>query len=109
MSLATGRPTKYRPEMARQVDALGRLGAVDRDVADVFGVSLRTIHAWKRSRPDFLHSLRRGKLIADAAVADALYRRAVGSADYPPHTAACIFWLKNRRPREWGDRPPGRA
>jgi hypothetical protein len=23
---------------------------------------------------------------------------------YPPDTTACIFWLKNRKPKEWRDR-----
>jgi hypothetical protein len=23
---------------------------------------------------------------------------------YPPDTTACIFWLKNRKPREWRNR-----
>lgn len=23
---------------------------------------------------------------------------------YPPDTTACIFWLKNQKPKEWHDR-----
>lgn len=63
--------------------------------------------------------------MADAEVADRLYQRALGythveddirvcdgviittptTRHYPPDTTACIFWLKNRRPDLWRDKP----
>ncbi|WP_210319943.1 hypothetical protein [Camelimonas fluminis] len=83
------------------------------------------MHRWKRGNPEFCYAVKKGKLVADANVAEALYRRAVGyshpavrisaAADgrhvaipyvrkYPPDTTAAIFWLKNRRPAEWSDK-----
>lgn len=95
-------------------------------MADFFGVSESTINNWKQEHPEFLESLKRGKLEADATVADSLFRRANGwehdavkiVADaktgdsllvpyvehYPGDTTAQIFWLKNRRPDLWRDK-----
>ncbi|WP_165251160.1 helix-turn-helix domain-containing protein [Paludisphaera soli] len=121
-----GQPSAYRPEMAAQAEKLARLGATDKELADFFDVSERTISNWKKQHPEFLQSLKDGKIASDAAVADRLFKRAMGyshkavklfnhngkivKADYvqhyPPDTAAAIFWLKNRRPDRWRDKPP---
>jgi hypothetical protein len=85
-----------------------RLGATDKDMADAFDVSEVTLNAWKQSHPEFLKSLKEGKLLADARVSTALYTRATGyeknDKHYPPDTTACIFWLKNRQPDKWRDK-----
>lgn len=101
---AGGRPTDYRPEMAEQAEKLCRLGATDKELAEFFGVTEQTVNNWKTSQPGFFESLKRGKILADAEVAHSLYSRALGSEDYPPDTAACIFWLKNRQPTKWRDK-----
>lgn len=119
-----GRPTKYRPEMADQAEKLCRLGATDAEIADFFDVSERTINNWKADHPEFLQSIKRGKIQADAEVADRLFQRACGYSHgdekifvsegqvvraatvkhYAPDSTACIFWLKNRRPAQWRDK-----
>ncbi len=122
----TGRPSRYRAEYAQQAVKLCRLGAIDKDLANFFGVSEQTLNAWKKAHPEFVESLKEGKEAADAEVAEKLFRRATGYehkavkivADaktgaehqveyverYAPDTTACIFWLKNRRPDLWRDR-----
>lgn len=119
-----GRPTLYKKTFAKQAEKLCKLGATDPDMADFFGVSLRTLADWKKAQPEFLHALKGGKLLADAEVADKLFRRATGYSHsavkilsiagqveqvkyvehYPPDTGACVFWLKNRRPDLWRDK-----
>jgi hypothetical protein len=121
-----GRPTAYRSEYARQGEHLCRLGATDAQLAEAFGVNADTIYVWKRKHRHFAEALKRGKSRADAQVAEALYRRAVGFTHdqvrifrglaagkarvipyaeyYPPDTTACIFWLKSRWPAQWKDR-----
>ena len=124
--LPSGRPSRYRTEYAQQAVKLCRLGATDKDLASFFEVDEATINRWKQSHPEFCESLKEGKAIADAEVADKLFRRATGYehkavkivADaktgaehqveyverYAPDTTACIFWLKNRRPDLWRDK-----
>lgn len=120
-----GRPTKYKEEYAEQAYKLCLLGATDKDMADFFDVSEQTINAWKSAEPEFLESLKKGKEIADATVAQKLYHRAIGyehpelitatyqgeitdtmevTKYYPPDTTAAIFWLKNRQSRQWRDK-----
>jgi len=119
-----GPKSSYRDEYAKQVMNLCRLGATDQDVANSFGVSNTTVTRWKQAHPEFMEALRRGKIQADANVANRLYQRATGYTHtdykvfrekgesitvpyrrhYPPDVLACIFWLKNRRPDLWRDK-----
>lgn len=119
-----GRPTEYKQDYNIQVEKLCRLGATDKELADFFEVTEQTINNWKESHPTFFESIKRGKIEADANVADRLYQRALGFehdseeikvADgevirvpirkiYPPDSTAAIFWLKNRRSKEWRDK-----
>lgn len=118
-----GQPTKYKPEYAEQVYKLCLLKATDRQLADFFEVNELTINRWKKAHPDFCKSLKKGKLIADATIAESLYERARGyshpedkifcnkdgevttvetTKHYPPDTAAAFIWLKNRA--AWSDK-----
>lgn len=114
-SKKNGRPSKFKPEYEEQAYKLCLLGATDEEMADFFGVTEKTINNWKR-RKRFLQSIKRGKIKADANVAESLYKRACGyehpdvhisnyqgfitvtdiTKHYPPDTAACFIWLKNR-------------
>lgn len=124
-SAKVGRPTKFTPEILGQAEKLAKLGLTDVEMADVFGVTERTFNTWKSAHPEFLQSLKNGKALADANVAESLYHRALGyshpavkimtlggaieqvpyTEHYPPDTAAAIFWLKNRQPKKWRDKP----
>ena len=119
-----GRPSSYKPEFAEQAYKLCLLGATDKDLADFFDVVESTINLWKLDQPGFSESLKKGKQIADASVAERLYQRALGyqapdldikmyegniietpyTRHYPPDSTAAIFWLKNRQPKSWRDR-----
>lgn len=125
------RQTDYREEYDKQAKKLCLLGAVDKDLADFFDVCEATINNWKKDHPSFLESIKEGKSVADAKVAQSLYQRAKGYyhaedkifnggfdedgsqrepvvvptvKHYPPDTTACIFWLKNRKPEAWRDK-----
>jgi len=120
----TGRPSKYQPEYVNQVVKLCRLGATDKAIADFFEVNEDTINEWKKRHPEFSEALKRGKLQADAEVADKLFQRATGYSHpdvdikvisgkirktklikhYPPDTTAAIFWLKNRAKEIWREK-----
>ncbi|WP_313609231.1 helix-turn-helix domain-containing protein [Rhizobium sp.] len=118
------RPTSYKPEYAEQAEKLCALGATDNDLAEFFKVSIRTLQNWKLDHEEFLHSLKVGKDIPDQNVERSLYQRAIGYSHpdvdirvvdgdvvqteivkhYPPDTTAAIFWLKNRKPKDWRDK-----
>lgn len=125
-----GRPTDYKPEYAPQAEKLCKLGATDKELADFFEVVESTLNAWKLDHVEFSESIKAGKDLADANVADRLYQRAMGFEHdseeikvvsdgqgagssiervptrkiYPPDTAAAIFWLKNRQKAKWRDK-----
>lgn len=118
------RPSKYRPEFVEQAAKLCALGATDIEIADFFSVDVRTLHRWKGENPEFCHSLKVSKEIADNRIERSLYAKANGYEHdevdirvimndivktpirkfYPPDTTACIFWLKNRQPEKWRDK-----
>lgn len=119
-----GRPTKYREEYAEQAYKLCLLGATDAEMADFFAVTESTINKWKLDYPEFSESSKRGKVMADANVAQRLYERACGYEHeedkifqyegapvvvptrkyYPPDTQAASLWLRNRQPGKWRDK-----
>lgn len=125
-----GRPEHYKPEYANQVYKICLLGLIDTQIAQFFDISVRTLNNWKKRYPDFRDGMWRGKTIADAEVAHALYRLACGFSYtetkvimlkdaqgerviqtfevmkyMPPNVQACKFWLTNRRPQDWSYTP----
>lgn len=76
--MGPGRPTDYKVEYNEQVIKLCKLGATDKELADFFDVTEQTINNWKTDFPDFFESLKKGKVIADAEVAEKLFKRATG-------------------------------
>lgn len=118
-----GRPSRYKPEYARIAKSMCALGATTADLAETFGVAASTICAWQVSHQEFSESLRVGKKGPDIRVERSLYQRALGyeyqaekvvichgepvvvkyREHVPPDTAACKFWLINRRKNEWAD------
>ena len=121
--MPAGRPTSYREEYAEQARKICLLSATDEDLAGFFGVAVSTINNWKIEHPEFMESIRAGKVQADSEVANRLYNRAIGyshdedkifnnngaemvvktTKHYPPDATSAIFWLKNRRPDKWRD------
>lgn len=119
------RPTDYRQEYAEQARKLCLLGFTDKQLADFFDVNESTITRWKQKYPEFRTSIKSGKVVADAQVVESLFKRAMGmevtevevrddgkkkvkrviKKYIPPDTTAQIFWLKNRQPELWRDKP----
>lgn len=124
MAKKNGRPTDFKEEYVEQVEKLCKLGATDKEIADFFEVTEQTINNWKTDFPHFFESIKKGKIFADAEVANKLYHRAIGYEHaedvifnnrgeemivptikhYPPDATAAIFWLKNRRAKDWRDK-----
>ena len=120
-----GRPSAYKDEFAEQGRKLASVGLNDTEIMEFFEISPPTFYGWLKKHPEFLNEIRRGRTIAGAHVAHALYRRAIGYSyesvrifvrkngqvvrvhtvkHLPPDTRACIFWLTNRAPEHWGNK-----
>jgi hypothetical protein len=116
--------SKYHQRFDEMARKLCLLGATDADLADFFHVSESTINLWKLKHESFSESIRNGKLMADANMAERLYLRGMGYSHpeeklfchdgeiiraetikhYPPDTKANLAWLYNRRPDKWRNR-----
>src|SRR5260221_386292 len=73
-----GRPSGFRPEFVTQAEKLTALGATDREVAEFFKITERTLYRWQHDHAEFCQALKLGKEASDARVEKSLYRRAVG-------------------------------
>ncbi|MDT4330858.1 helix-turn-helix domain-containing protein [Methylomonas sp. MED-D] len=125
-----GRPRGYRPQYVQLAHNYTLLGATEGQLAEFFNVSAATVKSWTKHRPEFADAIKRGKILADAEVANGLFRRGTGypytevttreiknpagevtsvevvtvTSEIPPDTEACIFWLTNRQPDKWRNR-----
>ncbi len=119
-----GQPTKYKAEHAELAYRFCLLGAIDAQLAEMFEVKESTINNWKKRHPEFTKSIRMGKIIADAEVANSLYKQATGYTRkirkvfavmgepqiieieeyFPPNVTASKFWLINRDKKHWRDK-----
>lgn len=108
------------------IEAWARDGLTDEQIAKNIGISRSTLSEWKKRFPDFSDALKRGKEVVDTIVENALLKKALGytaeeikttyrsgeefekivtEKPIPPDAAALIFWLKNRCPEKWRDKP----
>lgn len=117
---AIGRPTSYQESYVHWAYQLCFLGATDQQLAQAFDVSEQTINTWKKKYPDFLESINRAKMCADAEVAYSFYKSAIGeqlivetqeteqgtilktTRTTLPNFNAQRYWLRNRQPKLWG-------
>ena len=76
-----------------------RTGLSEPQIAHNMGISYSTLKEWKKRFPAISATLKQTKDVTDVAVENAVFKKAM-SGD----VAACIFWLKNRRPDKWRDK-----
>ena len=108
------------------LEGWARDGLTDEQISQNIGINPATLYDWKKKYPKISKALKKGKEIVDIQVENALLKRALGY-DYqeekiersdkdgvkvvqtikhiPPDTTAQIFWLKNRQPDRWRDKP----
>lgn len=102
-----------------------RNGLTNEQIAKNMGINPDTLYKWKKKYDEFNEVLKKGKEVVDLEVENALLKRAMGytiqikeqkldkdgcvhdlvkDLHVPPDTTAQIFWLKNRKPKEWRDK-----
>ena len=108
------------------LEGWARDGLTDEQIAENIGISRSTLSDWKNKFSDISDALKKGKEVVDIQVENALLKRALGYdfqeerversdkdgvkvvqtiKHVPGDTTAQIFWLKNRRPDRWRDKP----
>lgn len=107
------------------VTSWARNGLTDLQIAHNLGISEDTFYKYKNKYTEFSEALKKGKEVIDFEVENALLKRALGykydeitkelvdgnmvetkrvTKEVQPDTTAQIFWLKNRKPKEWRDK-----
>lgn len=129
-----GRKGKYDQWLTEDglttVEGWARDGLTDAQIASNIGIHISTLCDWKNQFPEFSEAIKKGKAPVDIQVENALLKRALGYEyeettteiiENPdgtkrkhikkvtklvlPDTLAQFFWLKNRRPDKWRDKP----
>lgn len=108
------------------LEGWARDGLTDEQIANNMGVCSATLYNWQLKHSEIAAALKRGKAPVDIEVENALLKRALGydweevtteidsngkkhvkkvTRHVPPEVGAICFWLKNRKPRSWRERP----
>lgn len=89
------------PEGLTLLEGWARDGLTDEQIAHNIGITAKTLYEWKNKFCKIREALKSGKEVVDYQVENALLNKALAG-----DTTAQIFWLKNRRPDKWRDKPP---
>lgn len=131
--MPAGRPSGYNEKFhVPWVKSLAKRGLTVKEIAEELGIAKSTLCKWVNEHQELSDALNCGRDIADSIVEDTLYKQALGGytveekrtvvtltengeqkplrmeryeKEVSPNTTACIFWLKNRKPKVWRDRP----
>ena len=103
------------------LESWSRDGLTNEQIANNIGINVKTLYDWKNKKSDISNALKKGKEVVDIEVENALLKRALGykydevtyengvetkrvTKEVQPDTTAQIFWLKNRKPKNWKDK-----
>ena len=95
--------TTYKDSEAEEkillLQGWARNGLTNEQIASNMDIVVSTLWEWRKKSPKISNALKIGKDEADIQVENALYKAALEG-----NTTAMIFWLKNRRSKEWRDK-----
>lgn len=116
------------PEGLIMIEGWARDGLSEKQIAYNMGIGLSTFKVWKNKYVAIMASLKKGKMVVDREVENALHKSATGyfveevetyiekvgdkekkkikktKRWIPANTASQIYWLKNRKPEVWRER-----
>ena len=108
-----------------RIQGWARDGLTEEQICHNIGISRSTFHRWRKLCPAISEHLKKGREVVDILVENALLKSALGYTydevktetfsdgsqkvthtikEVLPNSTAQIFWLKNRKPKEWRDR-----
>ena len=114
------------PDGLLLIEGWAREGLTDEQIAQKMGIAPKTLYSWIARFEQIGKALKKGKAPVDFEVENALLKRALGydwdevttevyddgkkhvkkiTRHVPPDVGAIAFWLKNRKPKKWRDRP----
>jgi len=82
-----------------RIQGWARDGLTNEDIAFNIGITAKTLYEWMIKYSEISTALKEGKDVIDRRIENALAKKAEAG-----DVTAMIFWLKNRKPREWRDR-----
>jgi transcriptional regulator with XRE-family HTH domain len=125
-TIAKGKYAEWlEPEGLTRIQGWARDGLDLEQIAENMHISRSTLREWRINHPAIASAIKEGRDVPDRNVENSLYKSALGY-EYDeetrelrdgelcvtkivhktvlPNTTAQIFWLKNRKPREWRDK-----
>lgn len=114
------------PDGLLRIEGWARDGLTDEQISRKIGIAYSTFRIWKNKFTELSAALKKNKDIVDREVENSLLKRALGyeyeevkekfeggvltertvtKKEVIPDTTAQIFWLKNRKPDKWRDKP----
>lgn len=124
--MAKGKYAEWlEPEKLVIIEGWARDGLTKEQIAKNIGIHRDTLNEWEKKYPVISDSLKRGREVVDRQVENALLKRATGYEyietkieeefgeitkkvttikQVAPDVTAQIFWLKNRKPKQWRDK-----
>ena len=82
------------------LEGWARDGLTDEQISQNMGIAAGTLYDWKKKYHKISYALKKVKALVDFEVENALLSKAKAG-----DVTAQIFWLKNRRPDKWRDKP----
>lgn len=107
------------------LEGWARDGLTNEQISNNMGINTSTLWEWRKKNNNISNALKKGKEVVDLEVENALLKRALGytiqireqkvdkdgcvhdlvkDVHVPGDTTAQIFWLKNRKPKEWREK-----
>lgn len=78
------------------VEGWAREGLNNEQIAKNLGINPDTLYQYQKKYPEFSETLKKGKEIVDYEVENALLKNALEG-----NVTAQIYWLNNRKPKQW--------
>lgn len=81
------------------LEGWARDGLTFEQIANNMGINITTLRDWRKKESAISTALKKGREVVDYEVENALLKSALEG-----NTTAQIFWLKNRKAREWREK-----